>query len=131
MESWILSDLCICCCNVQRHRIWIDECKHLWNKVILQLPWVFVCVCINLFPGVSEEVSDGWPYMKAVLKKHCPCTGIRSNRKWAELHHLLANENKTFITLSTLAFLYLWYIPKRFPYWDKISQEERRKEGEV
>lgn len=91
---------------------------------------IYMCVRVEIyFPGVSAEVRDGYCYMKAVFKKNCPCIGVRSNHKWAKFHHLLTNENKTFITFSTLAFLYLWYIPRRFPCWIKFQKQRGKSRG--
>lgn len=41
---------------------------------------LFVYVCLSI-AGLSAEVENGWPYMKAVFKKHCPWGRIRSDHK--------------------------------------------------
>lgn len=55
----------------------------LWYKMFLTkaaLQSLFVYVCVSI-AGMNAEVENGWPYMKAAFKKHCPWSRIRSDHK--------------------------------------------------
>lgn len=125
--SWILSGLYSCYYDVSRSGLesWY---KILWTKATWPSLFVYVCGSVA---GVSADAGNGRPYMKAVFKKHCPRRRIGSDHKWAELHHLLTNENKTFITLSTLDFFFYIYAISwgDFPTGIKFHKQKEQRRG--